>query len=80
MTPRAAASSSRRPTANTAPQVLVVAVGVAEPYSPPGIGMELTHHYAEVRRAETYAGHRVLMLGKQNSGFELANGLLPWAC
>ena len=60
--------------------VLVVAVGVAEPYSPPGIGMELTHHYADVRPAESYAGHRVLMLGKQNSGFELANGLLPWAC
>jgi thioredoxin reductase len=59
--------------------VLVVAVGVAQPYSPPGIGMELTHHYAEVRPAETYAGHRVLILGKQNSGFELANGLLPWA-
>ncbi|HEX7346808.1 MAG TPA: NAD(P)-binding domain-containing protein, partial [Candidatus Limnocylindrales bacterium] len=59
---------------------LVIAVGVAQPFSPPGIGMELTHHYAEVRPAETYAGHRVLMLGKQNSGFELANGLLPWAC
>jgi thioredoxin reductase len=61
-------------------QVLVIAVGVAQPYSPPGVGMEFTHHYAEVRPAETYAGHRVLMLGKQNSGFELANGLLPWAC
>jgi thioredoxin reductase len=60
-------------------EILVVAVGVAEPYSPPGIGMELTHHYAEVRAAESYAGHRVLILGKQNSGFELANGLLPWA-
>ena len=60
-------------------QALVVAVGVAQPFSPPGVGMELTHHYAEVRPAETYAGHRVLMLGKQNSGFELANGLLPWA-
>ena len=59
---------------------LVIAVGVAQPYSPPGVGMELTHHYAEVRPPETYAGHRVLMLGKQNSGFELANGLLPWAC
>jgi thioredoxin reductase len=60
-------------------EILVVAVGVAEPYSPPGIGMELTHHYAAVRPAESYAGHRVLILGKQNSGFELANGLLPWA-
>jgi thioredoxin reductase len=60
-------------------QVLVIAVGVAQPYSPPGVGMEMTHHYADVRAAESYAGHRVLMLGKQNSGFELANGLLPWA-
>jgi thioredoxin reductase len=60
-------------------EILVVAVGVAEPYSPPGIGMELTHHYAEVRAADSYAGRRVLILGKQNSGFELANGLLPWA-
>jgi thioredoxin reductase len=60
-------------------RVLVVAVGVAQPYTPPGVGMELTHHYAEVRPAETYAGHRVFMVGKQNSGFELANGLLPWA-
>jgi thioredoxin reductase len=59
--------------------VLVVAVGVAQPYTPPGAGMELTHHYADVRPAETYAGHRVFMVGKQNSGFELANGLLPWA-
>ncbi len=58
---------------------LVIAVGVAQPFTPPGIGMDLTHHYADVRPAESYAGHRVLMLGKQNSGFELANGLLPWA-
>ena len=57
----------------------MIAVGVAEPFTPPGIGMELTHHYAEVRPVETYAGQRVLILGKQNSGFELANGLLPWA-
>jgi thioredoxin reductase len=58
---------------------LIIAVGVAEPYSPPGIGMEFTHHYADVRPAETYAGRDVLILGKQNSGFELATGLLPWA-
>ena len=60
-------------------QAIVVAVGVAQPFTPAGIGMELTHHYADVRPAETYAGHRVLILGKQNSGFELANGLLQWA-
>ena len=61
-------------------EVLVVAVGVAEPYTPPGPGMEFSHHYADVRPADTYAGRRVLIVGKQNSGFELANGLLPWAC
>jgi thioredoxin reductase len=59
--------------------VLVVAVGVAEPHTPPGPGMELTHHYADVRPVETYAGRRVFIAGKQNSGFELATGLLPWA-
>jgi len=58
---------------------IVVAVGVAEPFTPPGTGMELTHHYADVRPVETYAGRRVFIAGKQNSGFELATGLLPWA-
>ena len=38
---------------------LVLAVGVAEPYTPPGIGMEYAYHYADVRPAETYAGRRV---------------------
>ena len=60
-------------------RALVVAVGVAEPRTPPGLGMELTTHYADVRPAETYAGRRVFIIGKQNSGFELATGLLPWA-
>ncbi len=60
-------------------ETLVLAVGVAEPYTPPGPGMEFAYHYADVRPAETYAGRRVCIIGKQNSGFELANGLLPWA-
>ena len=60
-------------------RTMVVAVGVAEPHTPPGTGMELTHHYAEVRPIESYAGRRVFIVGKQNSGFELATGLLPWA-
>ncbi len=60
-------------------QTLVVAVGVAEPYTPPGPGMEHAYHYADVRAADSYAGRRVFIMGKQNSGFELANGLLPWA-
>lgn len=59
--------------------VLIIAVGVAEPFTPPGPGMEHAYHYADVRPPETYAGRRVCIIGKQNSGFELANGLLPWA-
>lgn len=60
-------------------RILVVAVGVANPFTPPGTGMEFTHHYGEVRAAQEYADRRVLIIGKQNSGFELASGLLPWA-
>lgn len=58
---------------------LVFAVGVAQPYTPPTPGIELASHYADTRPAETYAGHCVFIIGKQNSGFELASGLLPWA-
>jgi hypothetical protein len=52
---------------------------VAEPYTPPGNGLEHSYHYADVRPVETYADRRVFIIGKQNSGFELATGLLPWA-
>ena len=40
-----------------------MAVGVAEPFTPPGTGMEHTHHYADVRPVEDYADHRVLIIG-----------------
>ncbi|HEY8631535.1 MAG TPA: NAD(P)-binding domain-containing protein, partial [Candidatus Limnocylindrales bacterium] len=59
--------------------VVVFAVGVAQPFSPPTPGIELAAHYAETRPAETYADRRIFIVGKQNSGFELASGLLPWA-
>ena len=42
-------------------------------------GMEHVQHYGQVQPAEAYAGKRVFIIGKQNSGFELATGLLPWA-
>ena len=57
----------------------IFAVGVAEPYSPTVPGIELAVHYADTRAAETYAGKRLFIIGKQNSGFELASGLLQWA-
>src|SRR5439155_17906194 len=36
-------------------------------------------HYADTRPAETYADRRIFIIGKQNSGFEIASGLLQWA-
>ena len=57
----------------------IFAVGVAEPHSPTSPGIELSVHYADTRAAESYAGKRLFILGKQNSGFELASGLLQWA-
>ena len=57
----------------------IFAVGVADPYSPGAPGIELAAHYADTRDAETYAGKRLFIIGKQNSGFELASGLLQWA-
>ncbi|HSL32020.1 MAG TPA: NAD(P)-binding domain-containing protein [Candidatus Limnocylindrales bacterium] len=59
--------------------ILVLAVGVAEPHVPATPGIELAAHYADTRSVETYADRRVFIVGKQNSGFELASGLLPWA-
>ena len=60
-------------------EVVIFAVGVAQPFRPPTPGIELAAHYAETRPAETYADRRIFIIGKQNSGFELASGLLPWA-
>ncbi|HYM66392.1 MAG TPA: NAD(P)-binding domain-containing protein, partial [Patescibacteria group bacterium] len=58
---------------------VVFAVGVAEPWRPPTAGLTEVPHYGELRKVETYADRRVFIVGKQNSGFEIATGLLPWA-
>jgi thioredoxin reductase len=60
-------------------QVAVFAVGVAEPWKPDTPGFQYVPHYAETRPAESYSGKRLFIVGKQNSGFELANGLLARA-
>jgi thioredoxin reductase len=57
----------------------IFAVGVAQPYAPNTPGIDLAVHYADTRDAESYAGKRLFIVGKQNSGFELATGLLQWA-
>ncbi len=59
--------------------ILILAVGVAEPWSPSPPGIEHARHYADTREASSYAGKRVFIIGKQNSGFELASGLASWA-
>jgi thioredoxin reductase len=59
--------------------IVVFAVGVAEPYRPPIPGLEHVPHYGDFRPVETYKDRRVFIIGKQNSGFEIATGLLPWA-
>lgn len=57
----------------------VFALGVTEPWRSPIPGIENVPHYAETRPPREYEGRRVLVIGKRNSGFEIADGLLPWA-
>lgn len=60
--------------------VAIVATGMAEPWKPPAIeGIEHVPHYVEFEEPSSYKGQRVFLIGKRNSGYELADGLLPWA-
>jgi cation diffusion facilitator CzcD-associated flavoprotein CzcO len=60
-------------------RVVVFAVGMTEPWKPPIPGLEEVPHYVETRPARAYVDHRVFVIGKRNSGFEIADGLLPVA-
>lgn len=60
-------------------RTLVFAVGVAQPMRPPIPGAEHAALYGELRPVDSYKDRRVFIIGKQNSGFEIASGLLPWA-
>jgi thioredoxin reductase len=60
-------------------RVAVFAVGMTVAWKPPIPGLDAVPHYVETRPAKEYAGKRVFVIGKRNSGFELADGLLPWA-
>ncbi len=59
--------------------VLVVATGMTEPWKPDLLGIDEVPHYADMEEPKTYAGKRVFVIGKRNSGFEVADGLLPSA-
>jgi thioredoxin reductase len=60
-------------------RVCVFAIGVTEPWTPPIPGLDTAPHYAAANTPERYQGKSVFIVGKRNSGFELAQGLLPWA-
>jgi thioredoxin reductase len=60
-------------------RVCVFALGVTDPWAPPIPGLDAAPHYADTQAPERYAGKRVFVIGKRNSGFELGQGLLPWA-
>jgi thioredoxin reductase len=60
-------------------RAVVFAVGVTTPWRSPIPGIEIVPHYVDTRRPRDYQGRRVFVIGKRNSGFEIADGLLPWA-
>ncbi len=59
--------------------VAVFATGMTEPWKPDIPGLEAVPHYVDCQAAAHFAGKRVFIIGKRNSGFELADGLLPQA-
>lgn len=60
-------------------KVVVFAVGMAQPWKPQIPGFEEVPHYVDLKEPRHYEDKTVLLIGKRNSGFELADGLLPWA-
>jgi thioredoxin reductase len=60
-------------------RVCVFAIGVTEPWLAPIPGLEAAPHYVAAGPPEHYQGKSVFIVGKRNSGFELAQGVLPWA-
>jgi thioredoxin reductase len=60
-------------------RAVVFALGMTKPWKPPIPGLEQVPHYVDAQPAAAYAGRRVFIIGKRNSGFELADGLLASA-
>ena len=57
----------------------VFALGVTEPWKSSTAGIEHVPHYAETGEPSGYRNKRVVVIGKRNSAFEIADALLPWA-
>jgi thioredoxin reductase len=60
-------------------RICVFAIGVTEPWLAPIPGLEAAQHYVGARAPDRYQGKSIFIVGKRNSAFELAQGLLPWA-
>ena len=57
----------------------VFAIGTTTPWRSAIPGIEEVPHYVDTGRPRDYEGRRVFVVGKRNSAFEIADGLLPWA-
>jgi thioredoxin reductase len=57
----------------------VFAIGMTVPWKSAIPGVDHAPHYVETREPSAYQGKRVFIIGKRNSAFEVAHGLLPWA-
>jgi thioredoxin reductase len=60
-------------------RAVVFALGVTEPWRASVPGLEHAAHYVDTWSPERYADRSVFIVGKRNSGFEVAQGILPWA-
>lgn len=60
-------------------QNVVLALGMADAWKPSIPGIDAVPHYVDTKPAQAYADQRVFIIGKRNSGFEIADALLPWA-
>ncbi len=60
-------------------RAVVFAIGVTEPWKSAIPGIEDVPHYADTPAPQEFQGKSVLIIGKRNSGFEIADGLEPWA-
>ncbi len=60
-------------------KLAIFAVGVSQPWRPSILRVEGVQQYGGLRPAEGYKDRCIFIVGKQNSGFEIATGLLPWA-
>jgi thioredoxin reductase len=60
-------------------QAVVFGLGVTTPWLSPIPGIETVPHYVDTRPPSEYQDRTVFVIGKRNSAFEVADGLLPWA-